>query len=561
MEKVESTNKHTLFPNEQSVISLDFQEEEKLIARTIDKFIQEHVNPSIKNLEAYDYELAKKLFRDAGDLGLLGADVPELYDGMELGKKTAGLVAERMGYGASFSVSFNIHTGVGTLPYVYFGTPEQKERYLPKLVSGEWVGAYALTEPNAGSDALASETSAVLDEKSGEWVLNGEKQWITNAHIASVFVVFAKTESGITAFIVERSMSGVSIGLEEKKMGIKGSSTATLILENVRLSTDQVLGQIGKGHYIALNILNLARLKLAFANVGTAKQALSLAVNYGKARKQFKQELTRFTMIQEKLANMALAIFASECAAYVAANRLDELHVNSSNEDDILGKLSNYAVDCSINKVYASEALDFIVDEALQIHGGYGYMQEYEVERLYRDARINRLFEGTSEINRLTIVRSFLKLYHKDKSIIEQDETQIHSQNLYIHYSKELLNIIMKAFSDGDNVVLKQDQEIQRMLADVIKEIYVMESVQLTAQATRSNQDLKETMAEVLCEEGYFGIERNTVVIISSIISNDDKKQAFLDEINSFNLPMYSNLVAKKRKIAMEVISNNGYKK
>ncbi|MBP2078044.1 alkylation response protein AidB-like acyl-CoA dehydrogenase [Oceanobacillus polygoni] len=560
MEKMETTKKHTLFPNEQSVMSVDLHDEEKLIAKTIDKFIQEQVAPTITKLESYDYELAKKLFRDAGDLGLLGAEVPEEYGGMELGKKAAGLIAERIGYGASFSVSFNIHTGVGTLPYVYFGTPEQKEQYLPKLVSGEWVGAYALTEPNAGSDALASETSAVLDEQSGEWVLNGEKQWITNAHIASVFVVFAKTDSGITAFIVERSMPGVSIGLEEKKMGIKGSSTATLILDNVMLTTDQVLGQVGKGHSVALNILNLARLKLAFANVGTAKQALSLTVNYGKERKQFNQELVQFTMIQEKLANMTLAIFASECAAYATANRLDNLHTNFSKQEDLLGHLSNYAIDCSINKVYASEALDFVVDEAVQIHGGYGYMQEYEVERLYRDARINRLFEGTSEINRLTIAKSFLKLYRKDKSIIQLDEQQKQSGNLFVHNSRNLLNMILKAFSNECDV-RQQDQEIQRMLADVIKEIYVMKCVQLTAQATKSNQGIKETMAGVLCEEGYLRVERNALAIISSVVSDEAEKQAVLDEIKGFALPVYSNLIAKKRKIAMEVISNNGYKK
>ncbi|WP_339227438.1 acyl-CoA dehydrogenase family protein [Oceanobacillus sp. FSL K6-2867] len=560
MKKVETTKKHTLFPSEQSVTSVDLDEEENLIAKTIDKFIQKQVTPNMTKLESYDYELAKKLFRNAGDLGLLGAEVPQIYGGMNLGKKAAGLIAERIGYGASFSVSFNIHTGVGTLPYVYFGTQAQKKQYLPKLVSGEWVGAYALTESNAGSDALASETTAVLTENSDEWVLNGEKQWITNAHIASVFVVFAKTKNGITAFIVERSMSGVSIGVEEKKMGIKGSSTATLIMDNVMLSADQVLGQVGKGHLIALNILNLARLKLAFANVGTAKQALSFAVNYGKERKQFNQELVYFTMIQEKLANMTLATFAAECTAYVTANRLDNLQTNLSNQEDIVARLSNYAVDCSINKVYASEALHYVVDEALQIHGGYGYMQEYEVERLYRDARINRLFEGTSEINRLTIVRSFLKLYRNDKSIIELEETQNHSQNLFIRYSSKLLNMILKAVTkEGD--IIKDDQEIQRMLADIIKKIYVMESVQLTARTTKSNQDLKETMAEVICEEGYFEVERNTIAIISSVVSDDAKKREFLDEINNFALPMYSNLIDKKRKIAMEVISNNGYKK
>src|SRR5699024_37269 len=392
-------------PHTESFSSDELSEEEQLIATMIEQFVEEQVLPQNEALEANDYEVGRGLFQASGELGLLGAEVPEAYGGIEMGKKVSGLVAEKMGFGASFSVGFNIHTGVGTLPYVYFGTEEQKERYLPKLSSGEWVGAYALTEPGAGSDALSGKASAKKTDDG--WILNGDKQWITNAHMADVYVVFARSEEGITSFIVERTMEGVSVGPEEDKLGIRGSSTATLILDNVLVPEENVLGVIGKGHHIALNILNLARLQLAFSNVGMSKQALNEAVEYGKVREQFKQPLVKSPMIQEKLVNSALEIFGAESSTYYTAGILDHLNESLENEQDIVKSLANYQMDCAINKVYASETLDKAVDEALQIHGGYGYMKEYPIERMYRDARINRLFEGTNETNRLTIAKAF----------------------------------------------------------------------------------------------------------------------------------------------------------
>ncbi|WP_373893263.1 acyl-CoA dehydrogenase family protein [Virgibacillus natechei] len=566
MEKAQSlSNNQSIFPNEASLETsscfAEWSEEETLIAKTIESFVEKQVIPQLDALEAHDYQATQHLFSQAGDLGLLGADVPEAYGGLAMGKKTAGLIAEKMGFGGSFSVAFNIHTGVGTLPYVYFGTEEQKATYVSKLASGEWIGAYALTEPGSGSDALAANTTAVFDTKSEEWILNGEKQWITNAHVADVYVVFAKTEAGITAFIIERKMSGVSVGPEEDKLGIKGSSTATLILEDVRIPKENVMGEDGKGHHIALNIMNLARLKLAFANLGTAKQSLALAVNYGKERKQFQQAITTFPMIQEKLANMTLAIYGAESAAYYTASLVDQIDADFEDGEDVVKKISRYAMDCAINKVYASEKLDWIVDEALQIHGGYGYMQDYEIERLYRDARINRIFEGTNEINRLTITKSFLKQYEKDPSIIDQKgrRDQQGGDQSFVQLSEELLSIMMKPLSNLDRKTLEKEQECLRLLADVIQEIYVMKAVLVRHETATNNQSIQQLITEVLCEEGYRKIESAAVSIIASLTSDDLAKQALFDEINALPIPLYTNSIAKKRKIAMEVIDHQGY--
>ncbi|MDY0394999.1 acyl-CoA dehydrogenase family protein [Virgibacillus halophilus] len=486
MEKTsQASGLQSLFPDKSSLSHPDFShlgEEEKLIAKTIDMFVKDQVLPNNKNLEAHDYQTSKELFAAAGELGLLGVEVPEAFDGLEMSKKTSGLVAEKMGYGASFSVAFNIHSGVGTLPYVYFGTEVQKKRYLPKLASGEWVGAYALTEPNAGSDALAASTTAKIDETTGNWIINGEKQWITNAHIANVYVVFAKTEAGITAFIVEREFPGVSIGAEEKKLGIKGSSTATLILDDVKVGPQQVLGAVGKGHHIALNILNLARLKLAFANIGASKQALETAVKYAKERKQFNKALTAFPMIQEKLADMAISIYGAACSAYYTASVLDQLD-GSSTEEQLIGSLARYAMDCSINKVYASETLHDCVDETLQIHGGYGYMQDYDVERQYRDARINRLFEGTNEINRLTIAKSFLKRYHQtEQAVVNPADIHGGRKDQFIQFSTYLLQVMMKALPVEKKENMDEKQMYLRVLSDVVKEIYIMKAAYLDAE-------------------------------------------------------------------------------
>lgn len=533
----------------------EFSEEEKLISEMVEKFVKEQVIPKIETMEKNDYESIVKLFKSAGALGLLGVDVPVQYDGLDMGKKISGLIAERMGFGASYSVSFNIHTGVGMLPYIYYGTEEQKSKYLPRLSSGEWIGAYGLTEPHAGSDALAARTSARRAEKG--WVLNGEKQWITNAHIADVYVVFARSDEGITAFIVERSMDGVSIGPEEEKLGISGSSTATLILDQVLVPHENILGVVGKGHHIAFNILNLARLKLAFANIGASKQALAEAINYGKEREQFNEQIINFPMIQEKIADIGIKIFAAESAAYYTAGLLDDLKQGVDQEQDMTANFINFAMDCAINKVYASETLDEAVDEALQIHGGYGYMKEYPVERMYRDARINRIFEGTNEINRMTIVKSFFKAYTEDSRIlINQSGLGAEKTDQLTQLSIQLLSISLKALPQMDRKTMNKEQDCLRYISDMLKDIYVLKAA--IGRLKKHHQTLGKTIVEVLSEKTFRNIETSTLAILATI-SDAPKKEFLLKKMKALSIPEYSNNIHKKREIASALIENNGY--
>lgn len=527
-----------------------FNDEEKLIEQTVEQFAAERVYPSLEKLEAYDYATARQLFEEAGELGLLGADVPEDYDGMEMGKKISGLVAEGLGHGSSFGVSFNIHTGVGTLPYMYFGTKEQKKKCLPKLASGEWIGAYALTEPNAGSDALAAKATAKLNDD-GSYRLNGEKQWITNAHLANVYVVFAKTEEGMTGFIVERDMLGVSVGPEEQKMGIKGSSTATLILEDVNVPEENILGERGKGHYIALNILNLARLKLAFSNIGSGKQAFNTALQYTQERKQFNRELSQFSMLREKLAMMAASIYRAETGVYYTARLIDEEDLS---EDNILKVLPQYAADCALNKVAASEMLDYVVDEGVQMHGGYGYMEEYDIERMYRDARINRIFEGTNEINRLTVARSITKLFAKDASVFEADDTLGNEQ-----YEKALaaFNKVMQTLTSEEVISLKEfenEQELMRLISDTVMDLYLMKAVLIRVEESKK-RDIEEALAAYITHDSNRKIQANLLEITARIAKDPAALQGAIRDLTVDSV----DLIGLKRQIADYMIEKGSY--
>lgn len=376
-------------------------------------FVEKEIAPKIEKIEEQEDGLMKEFLHQAGELGLLGLEVPEEFGGSGMDKFSTVVVGEEVPRGASFAVSFAAHTGIGTLPIVYFGTPEQKAKYLPSLASGEKIAAYCLTEPGSGSDALGAKSTAVLNPEGTHYILNGTKQFITNAGFADIFLIYAKVDGKLTNFIVEREYPGVSFGPEEKKMGIKGSSTRQVILEDVKVPVENVVGEVGRGHVVAFNILNVGRFKLAAAAIGSAQLALEVSVKYAGERKQFGTPLSRFGAIQTKLAEVATQSYLAESVVYRTAGLMEEgfygLDLTGDCRKEAGKALEEYAIECSLNKVLASEVLDLSVDEGVQIHGGYGFIQEYPIERMYRDSRINRLFEGTNEINRLLVPGTLLK--------------------------------------------------------------------------------------------------------------------------------------------------------
>ncbi|MTH53900.1 acyl-CoA dehydrogenase [Bacillus mangrovi] len=564
----------------------DFTEEHKMIAKTTEDFVVNDVLPQLEDIEQHQFDKSVKLLKQAGELGLLGADVPEAYGGLGLDKISSALITEKFSRAGSFSLSYGAHVGIGSLPIVLFGNEEQKQQYLPDLATGQRIAAYALTEPGSGSDALGARTTAKLNAEGTHYVLNGEKQWITNSAFADVFVVYAKVDGEhFSAFIVEKEFPGVSTGPEEKKMGIKGSSTRTLILEDALVPKENLLGELGKGHVIAFNILNIGRYKLAVGTIGGSKRIIDVSVQYANQRQQFKTPISKFSLIQEKLANMASKTYAMESSVYRTVGLFEERMGLLSEEEQkdgraVAASIAEYAIECSLGKVFGSETLDYVADEGVQIHGGYGFMQEYEVERAYRDSRINRIFEGTNEINRLLVPGTFLRkamkgelpLLQKAQALQEEimmlmpeevGDGTLEQEKYLLKNAKKIGLLIAGAAAQKYGQELQKEQEILVNIADIVNNIYAMESAILrTEKAIAASGEAKNSQkllyTQVYCQEAFNEIEAHAKESLVAIESGDSLRM-MISALRKFTRFTPINVIAKKREIAAAIIDANRY--
>jgi alkylation response protein AidB-like acyl-CoA dehydrogenase len=502
----------------------DFTDEQRQIGETTEQFVLNDILPHAEEIEQQNFALVVEGMRKAGELGLLMIDAPEEYGGLELDKATSMLVGEKIAPSGSFSVAYAAHSGIGTLPLVYYGTRAQKEKYLEKIITGEWVAAYCLTEPGSGSDALGANASATLSEDGKYYVLNGTKQFITNGSFANLYTVFAKIDKKhFTAFLVDRDCEGLVIGPEEKKLGIKGSSTTQIILDNCKVPAENLLGEIGKGHKIAFNVLNVGRFKLAAGVTGAAKAAFAEGVKYANERKQFGRTIGSFGAVQEKLADMTADLFASESLVYRLAGLLDTrlatIDKGTANYyEEYQRGIEEYAPECAISKVYCSEVLATVVDEVLQIHGGYGFVSEYPAERFYRDERINRIFEGTNEINRLLIPGMILRKAMKGELPLQKEAMKAFESLMTPSFEeiddsvpfareKALLQNLKTVFLilSGTAVQkymgkLQNEQEILLAAADMAIQIFALESAVLRAEKgfAGASEHRKELLSAVV---------------------------------------------------------------
>ncbi|MFB1082380.1 acyl-CoA dehydrogenase family protein [Jeotgalibacillus sp. JSM ZJ347] len=560
----------------------DYTDEQKMIAKTTEDYVINEVVPEVEHIENHEFDRSVKLLKKAGDLGLLGADVPEEYGGLGLDKVSSALIAEKMSRAGGFSITHGAHVGIGSLPIVLFGNEDQKQKYLPTLATGEKIAAYALTEPGSGSDALGAKTTAKLNEAGTHYVLNGEKQWITNAGFADVFVVYAKIDGEhFSTFIVERDFPGVSVGAEEKKMGIKSSSTRTLILEDAEVPVENLLGDAGKGHVIAFNILNIGRYKLGVGTVGASKRALELAVKYTNERKQFNTPISSFNLTKEKLATMGAKLYATESSVYRTVGLFEDRMSQLSDEEikdgkEVAKSIAEYAIECSLNKVFGTESLDYIADEAVQLHGGYGFMQEYEVERIYRDSRINRIFEGTNEINRLLVPGTYLRkamkgelpLLQKAQALQEElmtmmpeeiSDEPLKQEEYLVKNAKKIGLLAAGLAAQKYGKALEAEQEILVNIADIVSLAYAMESSLLRTQKAVEKSGLEKNQQKVLytqifCQEAFNEIEQHAKETLIAAESGDSLRM-MLSALRKFTRFTPVNLIPVKREAAAKLIN------
>jgi alkylation response protein AidB-like acyl-CoA dehydrogenase len=554
----------------------DLSEEHLAVGRMVDEFWANEVEPNLPAIREKKPGVAMSVLRKSVELGLTAMAIPEEYGGMAMDLPSLMVTAERMGRDGSYGGWHSAHTGIGTLPIVYFGNEQQKRKYLPKLAKVEMLAAYALTEPLAGSDALAARTRADLAPDGKHYVLNGQKMWITNGGAADLFTVFAKVGGEkFTAFLVERNFPGVSSGAEEHKMGITGSSTTAVYLDNVPVPVENLLGEIGRGHVIAFNILNIGRLKLGPALVGAAKNVLAICLKYAKQRKAFGSAIAEFGAIQHKLAEMAIRIFVAESMAWRVVGLIEnQMHVASeTGSTQELKAIEEFAAECSMVKVYASEMLDYVVDEGVQIHGGYGYHQDYAVERAYRDARINRLFEGTSEINRLVITgmplkraaRGQLPLFEAARTVVEQTELQPGDESSdaelnLVHNAKRIALLTLGVAHQAFGAKLGQQQEIIMSLSDISMEVFAMESSLLRSRklaASGAGVNAADACA-VYLRDAIARIELSSRTVLSAC-DQGEELQRNLSRLRGYANHDPVNAIALRRQIAGQLLASERY--
>lgn len=557
----------------------DLTEEHFAIGRMVDEFWTNEVEPNLPAIRAKAPGVALEILRKSAKLGLTGISIPEEYGGMAMDLPSLMVAGEHMSRDSSYASWYSAHTGIGTLPIVYFGNEQQKKKYLPRLAQVELLAAYALTEPLAGSDALAARTRADLSPEGTRYILNGQKMWITNGGAADLFTVFAKVGGEkFTAFLVERAFPGVSSGAEEHKMGMSGSSTTAVFLDNVPVPVENVLGEIGRGHIIAFNILNIGRLKLGPGALGGAKNVLAISLKYSQQRKAFGCPIAEFGAIQHKLAEMAIRIYATESMTWrvvgLIENRLQLLRSeHRDNSQREMKALEEYAAECSMVKVYASEMLDYVVDEGVQIHGGYGYHQDYAVERAYRDARINRLFEGTNEINRLLISSMLLKRSARgDLSLVSAIQLlpdtmstksgvrQTDEEALLVHNAKRIALLAIGVAYQKWGKEMPKNQEILMNISDILMEVMAMESSLLRSRKlakARAGQ-IAATMTAVLLRESMDRVEVFARTISGACLAGDDlrKNMSVLRVLASYD-PI--DVIALRRRIAGRLLSAERY--
>ncbi len=567
----------------------DLSEEQQMMRKLTREFIEAEVKPRAEQIEHQDWDLTLTLFKKAGELGLLSVDIPTKYGGLGLDLITSTVIAEQMIEGGSFAISVLDHSGIGSLPIAWFGNTEQKARYLSLLATGAKIGSYALTEPGSGSDALGAKTKAVLSPDGKSYILNGTKQFITNAGFADLYITYAKVDGDkFTAFIIDKDTPGVTLGPEEKKMGIKGTSTRSVVLENATVPVENLLHEIGRGHKVAFDLLNIGRLKLGAGCLGLCKLALREAVRYAKQRTQFGQPIASFGLIQKKLAEMAIRTYVTESMVYRTADLIERNVSGIDQEDERAGietakGVEEYAVECSINKVYASEALDYVADETVQIFGGYGYIAGYPAERIYRDARVNRLFEGTNEINRLLIpttlfrrtLQGRLPLFIATQKLMadllayspsqeEAPKGHLGEQIRLLQLAKKIALMVSGAAVQKYHERLQDEQEILGVLSDLVIELFAMESALLRAlkSAERDGEgtaESKSDMVKVYVSDAFARIDLLAKEGLASM-EEGDTLWTQLSALKKLTRYTPSNSTRLRRAIARRIIEAEDYR-